>query len=93
MGIDTHMHLRRPNFIHSHLRPRAEHRHHSQRLRSSCMLDMTRLRLAEEMIRYAMPQQTREFLLRHTRFLGKLSERCSRLERNEVLDVVFENGF
>jgi len=56
------------------------------------MLDVARLRLAEEVIRNAVSQQARKLLLRDTRLLGKLLEGGSCLKWDKVLDVVFENG-
>jgi hypothetical protein len=56
------------------------------------MLYVTRLRLAEEVICYAMSQQACELLLWETGLLGKLLESGSCLQGDKVLDVVFENG-
>jgi hypothetical protein len=56
------------------------------------MLYMTWLRLAEEVICYAMSQQACKLLLWDTGLLGKLPEGGSCLEGDKVLDVVSENG-
>jgi hypothetical protein len=56
------------------------------------MFYVTRLRLAEEMICYAMSQETSKLLLWNIGLFGKLLESGSRLEGNKVLDIVFENG-
>lgn len=57
------------------------------------MLYMTWLRLAEEVIGYAMSQQACELLFWDTGLLGELLKGGSCLEGDEILDVVFENGF
>jgi hypothetical protein len=56
------------------------------------MLDVTWLRLAEEVICYAMSQQACKLLLWDTSLLGKLIEGYSGLERNQVLNIIFEDG-
>lgn len=50
------------------------------------------MRLAEEVICYAMSQQAGKLLLWDTGLFGKRLEGGSCLQRDEILDVVFENG-
>lgn len=56
------------------------------------MLNVARLRLAEEVICDAMSQHTRELLLWDARLFSELLEGGSRLEGDKVLYVVFEDG-